>query len=373
MKIRKIFNEGLDKFPSNINDINFGIIDSNDPEKDKFVAVTNAIDDWESENNKKDLTKNFRSTLATIILENGIDENNDFIKFVKEADDEVLKGLTAFGANSIVKFFNSENFKDDFWKELIVNNDLVKGSAQDITFKLNVVNEIINSPNEWKDASGNPIKLDQLKPNGKYLKAADIKNITDKYSGEDKSTSKGQEIKDGIPFKDWLKNTGNAANYTGNLQKSIDAFSKANGNNVEIQKIISDIIATLKDPKIHKQAYDELMSILVGKNENNIDNVVKNIIEIAGENKKIGKAVRNFLLRNFLIIKGKTRDRKGLISYINELIIPIIKDKTQQQNFINKLNNYLNADVKNIQKILNLQIVNFTSKDIYTAINNLIQ
>ena len=246
MKIRKIFNEGLDKFPSNINDINFGVIDSNDPEKDKFVAVTNAIDDWESENNKKGLTKNFRSTLATVILENGIDENNDFIKFVKEADDEVLKNLTAFGANSIIKFFNSKNFKDDFWKELIEDNNLVKGSAQDVAFILNVVNEIISNAEKWVDASGTPIKLDQLKSNGKYLKASDIKAITDKYAGE--AVDSEDNLEDGITFEEWLKNNNYTPPYDdkSKLQQEFTKYIQNNSKDKNVQTFASDISQTLE-------------------------------------------------------------------------------------------------------------------------------
>lgn len=372
MKIRKIFNEGLDKFPSNINDINFGVIDSNDPEKDKFVAVTNAIDDWESENNKKGLTKNFRSTLATVILENGIDENNDFIKFVKEADDEVLKNLTAFGANSIIKFFNSKNFKDDFWKELIEDNNLVKGSAQDVAFKLNVVNEIISNAEKWVDASGTPIKLDQLKSNGKYLKASDIKAITDKYAGE--AVDSEDNLEDGITFEEWLKNNNYTPPYDdkSKLQQEFTKYIQNNSKDKNVQTFASDISQTLEQPKKYTKEYKELMSYKINKDEKDINKVFENIIDLTKLSKNVKKAIDGILLEEVLIIKNLPRNINGVKKYFDENIFKNL-DKNTASNLKSKLDTFLSSDIKNLNKILELEFSSITLKVITSQLISLLK
>ena len=114
------------------------------------------------------------------------------------------------------------------------------------------------------------------------------------------------------------------------------------------------------------------MSYKINKDEKDINKVFENIIDLTKLSKNVKKAIDGILLEEVLIIKNLPRNINGVKKYFDENIFKNL-DKNTASNLKSKLDTFLSSDIKNLNKILELEFSSITLKVITSQLISLLK
>lgn len=224
----------------------------------------------------ENLTSNFYSFLISRINKNGWDENDNFLKWLKNTDDMNISALDVSSATALADHFDKKHFKPND-KYLTQKNNLFFGSSKDIIYKLNLLYMLQNKSliKDYKDNEGNNPSLDLILNGSTFEDIKTIKNIMSRFKSEDDEDDEEDEENANrlIPFGNWAQYIAKwkSKDVLGNLLKLIKISTL---NNKEKETLAYFLEQIFKDAKKLELFYKNC------KIDGNIDIVDKDVSRV---------------------------------------------------------------------------------------------